>query len=167
MTKPHQLYYYCLPLGKTDFAIMVEIPTWLAAYAAVQEGSATPLDVFIVENEPAGREAEEKFRAELQDLLDYIFYLGGAPTLRGSWLKSMADLYRPIHNADLLLAQDEFSALIASIRDNLYREDAHWLAEWEYYDATHVMNDSERASARLQSYQTWYKKISDSLVAKR
>lgn len=83
MNKTHQLYYYCLPLEKTDFAIMVEIPSWLAANEAVQTGKATPLDVFIVENEPAGRETEEKFRGELQDLLDYIFYLGGAPTLRG------------------------------------------------------------------------------------
>lgn len=75
--------------------------------------------------------------------------------------------YRPIHNVDLLLSQDQFSALIEEIRPFLYREDAHWLAEWEYYDSTHVMNDSERADARVQSYQNWYKKIRESLVAKR
>lgn len=83
MNKPHQLYYYCMPLDKTDFAVMVEIPLWISANDAVQEGKATPLDVFIAENEPTGREEAEKFRSELQALLDYIFYLGGAPTLRG------------------------------------------------------------------------------------
>jgi len=73
--------------------------------------------------------------------------------------------YRPIHQADLLLSKLEFDALIERVRTNLYREDAHWLAEWEYFDQTQVMSDSERADARLLSYQNWYKRLRESLVA--
>lgn len=73
-------------------------------------------------------------------------------------------IYRPIHKADLLLSQADFSTLSEEIKPFLYREDAHWLAEWEHYDATHVMNDSERADARVQSYQNWYKKLAESMM---
>lgn len=72
--------------------------------------------------------------------------------------------YRPIHKADLLLSQAEFSKLIEEIRPFLYREDVHWLAEWEYYDQTHVMSESERADARLQSYSNWYTRLRESMA---
>jgi hypothetical protein len=77
----------------------------------------------------------------------------------------MAVLFRPIHQADLLLPKVEFDALIASFRDRLYVEDSHWLNEWEYYDQTHEMDDSARAEARRHSYSAWYKKLRESLVA--
>lgn len=84
MNKPHQLYYYCMPLEKTDFAVMMFIPSYEQAADAVANRKQTPLDIFIFENEPAGKFDEERFRAQLQATLDYIFYLGGAPTLRGN-----------------------------------------------------------------------------------
>ena len=79
----------------------------------------------------------------------------------------MANLYRPIHPSEILLSQDEFAALIEKIRPNLYREDARWLTEWEYYDHTHPMDDSQRKEARRKSYKDWYQKLTDSMVAKR
>lgn len=50
----------------------VIIPTWCEACAAVEEGSATPLEVFIEEWEPAGDEEEAAFRRQLQNLVDYL-----------------------------------------------------------------------------------------------
>jgi hypothetical protein len=76
-------------------------------------------------------------------------------------------LYRPIQPTELLLPQDQFSALIDEIRPFLYREDAHWLASWEYYDQTHEMDDPARAEARRRSYQDWYKRLLESMVPKR
>jgi hypothetical protein len=77
----------------------------------------------------------------------------------------MAFEYRPIHTADLMLSKLEFDALIERVKAKLYREDAHWLAEWEYYDKTHVMmNESERADARVLSYNNWYKKLRESMI---
>lgn len=76
----------------------------------------------------------------------------------------MTDLYRPIHNADLLLSQDEFSALMASVRDSLYREDARWLDFWLNYDATHPMTDKERRRARREHYLGFYKKMCEELL---
>jgi predicted glycosyltransferase len=50
----------------------VTIPTYEEAKERVESGKADPLDIFIVENEPAGIKQEEKFRKELQELVDYI-----------------------------------------------------------------------------------------------
>lgn len=50
----------------------MKLPTWLEANERIVNGTCTPLDLFVVNNEPAGREAEEKFRHELQSLVDYI-----------------------------------------------------------------------------------------------
>ena len=85
--KKEQYYYHCLPVEKKDFAVMVEIPSYLQAETAYADGKATPLDTFVSNHEPVGIEEEEKFKSNLQSMLDYIFYLGGAPTpptLRGS-----------------------------------------------------------------------------------
>ena len=48
------------------------IPTWEEASERVKDNKADPLDIFITNHEPAGKEDEEKFRSELQALVDYI-----------------------------------------------------------------------------------------------
>ncbi len=50
----------------------IKIPTHEEATERVETNSASPLDVFVYENEPAGNEDSEKFRTELQNLLNSI-----------------------------------------------------------------------------------------------
>jgi hypothetical protein len=50
----------------------VDIPVFEDAYTRFKNDEANPLDIFIVENEPAGLEATAKFRAELADLISFI-----------------------------------------------------------------------------------------------
>lgn len=48
------------------------LPTWDEAKERVDANRADPVDIFIVNHEPAGVEDEKKFRDELQTLIDYI-----------------------------------------------------------------------------------------------
>lgn len=57
---------------------MHKIPTYEAAQAAVDFNCPTVLDLFIVENEPAGTDDAMKFRGELQELVNYIMDLDTA-----------------------------------------------------------------------------------------
>jgi hypothetical protein len=50
---------------------MVNIPKWEDAAEAVKNESASPLDLFVYNNEPAGLQDVE-FRTQLQALLDYV-----------------------------------------------------------------------------------------------
>ena len=50
----------------------MNLPTWLEANERIVNGTYTPLDLFVVNNEPAGKEEEEKFRHELEALLEYV-----------------------------------------------------------------------------------------------
>lgn len=59
-----------------DHLPSVKLPTWLEAKEAILNGNPSPLDIFIVSNEPTGIDDEGKFRRELQDLVDFIFLFG-------------------------------------------------------------------------------------------
>ena len=50
----------------------MKLPTWLEANRNVANKTANPIDVFINNNEPAGLESEEKFREELEKMLEYV-----------------------------------------------------------------------------------------------
>ncbi len=50
----------------------MKLPTWLEANRNVANKTANPIDVFIDNNEPAGLESEEKFREELEKMLEYV-----------------------------------------------------------------------------------------------
>lgn len=50
---------------------MIHIPTWREAKDAVEGGNPSPLEVFIVNNEPSGY-AEEQFREELGKMINYV-----------------------------------------------------------------------------------------------
>ena len=47
------------------------IPTWEEARDAVAFGKATPLEIFIWNNEPAGTKDEQLFRQGLEELIRY------------------------------------------------------------------------------------------------
>ena len=51
---------------------MIDIPTWLEANEAVQNDTASPLDWFVYNHEPAGKEDEVKFRADLALMIGYV-----------------------------------------------------------------------------------------------
>lgn len=51
---------------------MIDIPTWLEANDAVQNETATPIDWFVYNNEPAGVEETKTFRAELALMIGYV-----------------------------------------------------------------------------------------------
>ncbi len=50
----------------------MSIPTYEEAKDRVDRNRADPLDIFIVNHEPAGAEDEKKFRDELETLVEYI-----------------------------------------------------------------------------------------------
>lgn len=50
----------------------MKLPTWLEANRNVANKTANPIDVFVDNNEPAGLESEEKFREELEAMLEYV-----------------------------------------------------------------------------------------------
>lgn len=47
------------------------IPTWEEAKERVEANRADPVDIFIYNHEPAGKE-DDKFRTELETLIEYI-----------------------------------------------------------------------------------------------
>lgn len=51
---------------------MVNIPNWEDAAEAVKSETASPLDLFVYHNEPAGNPQDVEFRNQLQALLDYV-----------------------------------------------------------------------------------------------
>ena len=51
---------------------MIEIPEWSNAVKAVENGTASPLDFFVYQNEPAGNPQDIEFRNQLQALLEYV-----------------------------------------------------------------------------------------------
>ena len=55
----------------------IKIPTWDEADNKIQAGTATPLDTFVFNNEPAGEGQEKQFRKELQEMINYVFVLDG------------------------------------------------------------------------------------------
>ena len=70
----------------------MKLPTWLEANRNVANKTANPIDVFIDNNEPAGLESEEKFREELEKMLEYVRLLtqpapdaGESAPLQGSF----------------------------------------------------------------------------------
>ncbi len=72
-SSPTALIY--VPIGLMDRIIMI-IPTYEeAAHRAENENGdeePTPLDIFIHENEPAGKDDEKKFRKGLKELIEYL-----------------------------------------------------------------------------------------------
>jgi len=50
----------------------MKIPTYEEAEAAHRGDCATLLDHYVLNNEPAGRADETRFRTDLQTLIDYI-----------------------------------------------------------------------------------------------
>jgi len=50
----------------------MRIPTYEDALIAQNVGKATPLDTFILNNEPAGEKEETEFRSQLQDLVNHL-----------------------------------------------------------------------------------------------
>lgn len=55
-----------------DAARVVELPEHEVAMAAVETGTANPIDIFVYNHEPAGDSDEYHFRAQLQSALDYV-----------------------------------------------------------------------------------------------
>ena len=51
---------------------MVNIPKWEDAAEAVKSETASPLDLFVYNNEPAGNPQDVEFRNQLQALLEYV-----------------------------------------------------------------------------------------------
>lgn len=51
---------------------MIKIPEWSNAVEAVENGTASPLDLFVYHNEPAGNPQDIEFRNQLQALLEYV-----------------------------------------------------------------------------------------------
>lgn len=51
---------------------MVKIPKWEDAAEAVKNETASPLDLFVYHNEPAGNPQDVEFRNQLQALLEYV-----------------------------------------------------------------------------------------------
>ncbi len=70
----------------------MKLPTWLEANRNVANKTANPIDVFINNNEPAGLESEEKFREELEKMLEYVRLLtqpapdGACTCAKPSWV---------------------------------------------------------------------------------
>ncbi len=61
----------------------MNLPTHEESSEAIQNNSATPLQIFIHANEPAGIEDCEIFREQLSNTIDYYFnkaWLGNATT---------------------------------------------------------------------------------------
>jgi hypothetical protein len=56
----------------TDKALSKNLPDWDKSDEKVLMGKATPLEIFIVHNEPAGIEKSKVFREELSNLITYI-----------------------------------------------------------------------------------------------
>jgi len=54
----------------------MNIPSWEEAEEMVKNDTATPLHVFVYNHEPAGKDDERFFRAQLQDLVNHVFTLG-------------------------------------------------------------------------------------------
>jgi flagellar biosynthesis regulator FlbT len=50
----------------------MKIPTWEEAKLAITQEYATPIDVFVYDFEPAGKEAEKMFRERLKEMLAYV-----------------------------------------------------------------------------------------------
>lgn len=50
----------------------IRVPTWLEACDAVDNGTATPLDVIVFNNDPAGTQESCQFVTELTELIEYI-----------------------------------------------------------------------------------------------
>jgi len=73
----------------------MKIPTWLDANEAVESGKYTPLDIFVLNNEPAGKEDEMKFRNELQAMIDYVSSNAPLPASVQEALNSGDGTYRP------------------------------------------------------------------------
>jgi hypothetical protein len=63
---------------------MVNIPKWEDAAEAVKNETASPLDLFVYHNEPAGNPQDVEFRNQLQALLVYVSSLTkrGADSLK-------------------------------------------------------------------------------------
>lgn len=51
---------------------MINIPKWEDAAEAVKSETASPLDLFVYHNEPAGNPQDVEFRNKLQALLEYV-----------------------------------------------------------------------------------------------
>jgi len=70
-------YFYPQPIPLPEDVVTVEIPAWQQAAdaARLRGGQCTPLDLFVYHHEPSGMD-ELQFRADLQLLLDYVFYCG-------------------------------------------------------------------------------------------
>ena len=78
----------------------IEIPTYEAAWEAVSKERANPLEIFIHDQEPAGREDEHKFREELQEAITFV----------GAALESrMAELVEAGNAMATYLPQEYFS----------------------------------------------------------
>lgn len=73
----------------------MKIPTWLEANEAVETGKYTPLDIFVLNNEPAGEEDEKQFRDELQSMIDYVSSNAPLPASIQEALNSGDGIYRP------------------------------------------------------------------------
>lgn len=50
----------------------MKLPTYDSAEVRVSNDKDSPIDWFIVENEPVSAPAEAKFRRELQQVIDYV-----------------------------------------------------------------------------------------------
>jgi hypothetical protein len=54
---------------------VIPIPRWEDANNKVMMDKEDPLDWFVYQNEPVGKESEMKFRETLRHLIDYIVQL--------------------------------------------------------------------------------------------
>ncbi len=50
----------------------IVVPGYWSLDAKIDAGALTPLDSFVLSNQPTGQEYPEKWRMELQNLIDYI-----------------------------------------------------------------------------------------------
>ena len=57
--------------------MIVHIPTWEEAKDRCSSDDHNPIDMFIFENEPLDKNAEEKFRKELQEMLEFTAKMYG------------------------------------------------------------------------------------------
>ncbi len=51
----------------------IDLPSWEDASERVDDGSGSPLDHFIAENEPVGQQDEGAFRTGLTSLVRWLF----------------------------------------------------------------------------------------------
>jgi hypothetical protein len=86
--------------------------------AAVKNGTATALQIFIYENEPAGKEPEELFRKELSNLIDEHCKLDKA-VIEDAFTKAI-EWHESIVTKDISLLVNETAQTLQEVKDAFF-----------------------------------------------